>query len=193
MLRLLMAVVLLLGVPVFPAWTQDAEYCSTDGDSEPPSDTLRTVELPDFGLAVDIPSNYRAMKRQNGTVEILHPDDFEMLRCIAQGGLGASGYYSETIELVEPDPAMSLREQAMWSVGYALEADGRLTPAYTQMIEYDQNGFSGYIVRSSSGFAVTFLGNYPGGADLLNVTAGCDCDVEMQAVTDLLSNITVLE
>lgn len=184
---------LLLGVSLLPALAQEPEYCSTDGDFEPPAETLRTVALPDFGIAVEIPSNYRTMKRQDGIVEILHPDDFEMLQCIAQGGLGASGYYSETIQLVEPDPSITLREQAIWSVGYGFDANGRRIPAYSQITEYNQNSLSGYIVQSISGYSVTFLGTYPGGSKLLDVTAGCDCDVDMQAVIDVLSNITALD
>jgi hypothetical protein len=173
--------------------SQERELCDTDGDYEPASETLRTLELRDFGIAVGIPSNYRAMKLQNGDVDILHPDDYEMLQCVARGGAGARGYYSETIRLVAPDPTMSLRDQAIWAVGYGVEADGSRVPAYTQIIEYNQNGLSGYVVESLSEYGATFLGTYPGGQKLLEVTAGCDCPVEIEDVTRLLSNVTPLD
>jgi hypothetical protein len=44
-----------------------------------------------------------------------------------------------------------------------------------------------------SGYAVTFLGTYPGSGQLLEVTAGCDCPVEIEDVTRVLSRITSLD
>jgi hypothetical protein len=192
MQKLLIVLASLALLPM-PATLAQGQLCATDGEFEPASETLRTVELPDFGLAVAIPSNYRAMKRQDGSVSILHPDDFAVLQCIAQGGYGASGYYSETIQLVTPDPALSLRDQAIWSVGYQMDAGDRRLPAYSQVRDYSQNGFSGYLVESLSGYGVTFLGTYPGSSQLLEVSAACDCPVEMQDVETLLSNLTMLD
>lgn len=63
----------------------EPEWCETDGDYEPAAETYRTVELSDFRISVSIPENYRLMRRQNGEVEILHPDDFEWLQCLARG------------------------------------------------------------------------------------------------------------
>lgn len=176
-----------------PSTLAQGRICPDDGEFEPASETLRTVELPEFGLAVAIPSNYRAMKRQDGSVSILYPDDFAMLQCVVQGDYGARGYYAETIQLVAPDPAMSLRDQAIWSVGYQMDAGDRRLPAYSQIRDYSQNGFSGYLVESLSGYGVTFLGTYPGSNQLLEVSAACDCPVEMQDVETLLANMTVLD
>ena len=176
-----------------PTAAQAVDFCGTDGDYEPAAETLRTLELPNFGIAVEIPSNYRAMLRQNGEVEILHPDDFAMLQCLAQGGAGAHGYYSETIQLVTPDPDLSLREQAIWSVGYGFDENDNRIPAYADIVEYNQGDLSGYIVQSLSGYAVTFLGTYPGSRQLLEVSAGCDCSVEIEDVTEVLSRIMLLE
>ncbi|HIK44732.1 MAG TPA: hypothetical protein IGR64_07550 [Leptolyngbyaceae cyanobacterium M65_K2018_010] len=176
-----------------PTTLAQGQICPDDGDFEPAAETLRAVNLPDFGIVVAIPSNYRTMKRQDGSVLILHPDDFAMLQCVAQGGYGARGFYSETIQLVAPDPAMPLQEQAIWSLGHQDDTAGRRRPAYSQIRTYNQNGFSGYLVQSLSGYVVTFLGTYPGGRQLLEVSAGCDCPVEMQDVERLLSNITRLD
>lgn len=171
---------------------QSGQLCETDGNYEPAAETTRTVELPDFGISVEIPENYRAMKLQDGSVQILHPDDFEWLQCIARGGTGAHGYYSETIEQVEPDPSMSLREQAIWSVGYAINPDGRRRPAVGDVTPYQQNGLNGYVVSSMSGYGVAFLGTSPNSDQLLRVSASCDCEVEADAVTELLSGIKPL-
>lgn len=180
-----------LGMMPPPALAQ--ELCLTDDVPEPPAETLRTVDLPDFNLAVEIPSNYRVMKRQDGSVEILHPDDFEMFQCLLRGGYGGQGYYSEVIQLVDPDPTLSLREQAIWSVGYQLDSSGDRLPAYAQLLPYEgAGGLNGYVVESISGYGVRFLGTYDGSDRLLEVTARCDCDVPIEAATDLLERITVL-
>jgi hypothetical protein len=49
------------------------------------------------------------------------------------------------------------------------------------------------VVQSLSGYGATFLGTYPGSDQLLEVTAGCDCSVEIEDVTRVLSRITSLD
>lgn len=171
---------------------QSSQLCETDGNYEPAAEITRTVELPNFGISVEIPENYRAMKLQNSSVSILHPDDFEWLQCIARGGTGAHGYYSETIEQIQPNPSMSLREQATWTVGYAMNPDGSRRPIATDVTPYQHNGLNGYVVSSMSGYSAVFLGTSPNSDQLLRVSASCDCEVEAEAVTDLLAGIEPL-
>ncbi|MGP1385805.1 MAG: hypothetical protein ACTS2F_19765 [Thainema sp.] len=191
----LASIALLISAVIAPSGVQAqlSQQCETDGSYEPAAETTRTVELPDFGISIEIPENYRAMKLQDGAVQILHPDDFEWLQCIARGGTGAHGYYSETIEQVEPDPAMSLREQAIWSVGYATNPDGSRSPAVTDVVPYQHSGLNGYVVSSMSGYSAVFLGTSPDSDQLLRVSASCDCEVEAEAVTDLLAGIKPLD
>jgi hypothetical protein len=183
---------LTLGMSPDPALAQSPEICASNRAAESPADTLRTVMLPDFNLSVDIPSNYRAIKLQDGSVEILHPADFEILQCVLRGGEAGHGYYSEIIRLVEPDPSLTLREQAIWSVGYQLDSEGDRAPAYAQLLPYEgAGGINGYLVESISGYSVTFLGYYNGSDQLLEVNAGCDCGVGTEAVQTVLRRITV--
>lgn len=167
--------------------------CETDGDYEPPAETMRAVELPDLGVVVSIPENYRAMKLQSGAVQILHPDDFEWIQCLVRGGTGAHGYYSETIDTVPPESDQNLEEQAAWTVGYSYDEDGNREPGATEVIPHEENGFNGYIATSMTGYSVVFLGTMPESDELLRVSAGCDCEVETEAVTDLLSRIRPLD
>lgn len=88
---------------------------------------------------------------------------------------------------------MSLREQVSWATGYSINADGSRTPGATQVFPYQANGIDGYIATSQSGYSVIFLGTVPGLNGLLEVSAGCDCEVDIEAVTDLLMNIRPLE
>lgn len=172
---------------------QPRPVCTTDGSYEPAAETNRTIALPDFNIAVAIPANYRAMKLQDGAVQILHPADFEWLQCLARGGTGAHGYYSERIQQVQPHPTMSLPEQASWSVGYRVNPDGSRTPGATSLTPYQDNGLDGYIATSISGYSVVFLGTAPGSNLLLQISAGCDCEVDIEAVTDLLSRVQPLD
>ena len=185
-----------------------AKLCSSDGNYEPRSPTSRTVRLPDFGLEVDIPSNYRAMRRQNGRrqngrrqngqrqneqVVILHPDDFAMLHCIANGGYGGHGYYSESIELVERDRTLSLKDQAIGVMGYSTDAAGNRQPIAVNVLSYDRGDLSGYIATANTNYAVVFTGTLPGHSQLLQVSAVCDCEVEVEDVTRLLSKIRLMK
>lgn len=160
---------------------------------EPASETRRTVELSGLGVTVAIPENYRTMKLQGGAVRILHPADFDMIQCTARGGQGGHGLYSEIIDLVADDQTMNLREQATWLAGYSQNRDGSRTPAATQIIPYEKDKLSGYIVTNEAGYSVSFLGAIPGRDSLLEVFAGCDCEVDVEAITELLSHITVMD
>ena len=177
---------------IFPFNSTIAQICETDDNFEEAAQTSRTLELSQFGISVDIPSNYRAMARQNGTVEILHPDDYKIFQCLVNGGSAGSGYYSETIRLVEDDLTMNLAQQAIWSSGYSIDANGNHSPISDQIIPYQNNGISGYIVTTSSGYSVTFLGTISNEEKLLEVNASCDCNVIIDDLTNILNTIELL-
>ena len=188
----LMVSLLALNIGFVSSKTAQAQYRDCGlirRTNEPPSSTLRTIRLERFGIQVSSPENFRTMLRQDGNVQILHPDDFAMIECLAQGGRGGGGYYSETIRLVSQDPSLSLREQAIWSVGYDYE---NKIPIATQVIEYNQLSLSGYIVKSQTGSSVNFMGNVIGRTEILKVNASCDCLVEVKDLTTLLSRIQPL-
>lgn len=169
-----------------PLHAQPQQICDSSGAVVPAAETTRSVELANFGIQVTIPSNYRTMLFQDGRVEILHPDDFQFLQCLAQGGAGGRGYYSETIRWVDPEPNQTLREQARWSLG------GDREPYATEIMAYEADGISGYVSWTPGGYAVTFLGTVPGFDRILEVSANCDCEVAVEDVTSLLDRIEVL-
>jgi hypothetical protein len=191
----LMVSLLALNIGFVSSKTAQAQYRDCGlirRTNEPPSSTLRTIRLEQFGIQVSIPENFRTMLRQDGTVEILHPNDFAMIECLAQGGRGGGGYYSERIRLVSQDPSLSLREQAIWSVGYDYDIHQNKIPIATQVIEYNQLSLSGYIVTSRIGSFVNFMGNVTGRTEILEIDASCDCLVEVKDLTTLLSRIQPL-
>ena len=166
--------------------------CQSDGEYELPSSTYRTVKLETIGISVDIPENYRAMKKQDGLVEILHPDDYEWIQCLVNGGEGGHGYYSESIHLVDDDLTMNLKEQAINLSGYSIDRNGNRRPIDSMVLTYRKNGISGYIVASSIGYSVSFLGTIPGQSKLLQVNASCDCHVEIEDLIQVLDKIKPL-
>lgn len=161
------------------------KVCRGDDEPEPAAETQRTVELEQFNLQVNIPSNYRTMLRQDGVVEILHPDDYEMIVCLVQGGVGGHGYYAETINVIPRNPNLSLQQQAQNFI--------RQSMSNGNMKRYEEGDFSGYIHRSMSEYVVTFVGEHPDPDSLLVVGARCDCVVEVEQVTDLLSRMEWME
>ena len=62
-------------------------------DNMPTSSTYKTIELPSFGINVDIPSNSRTMLLQNGAIKILHPADYALIQCVARGEGYGRGHY----------------------------------------------------------------------------------------------------
>ena len=177
--------------PVLPEPSQDTatlakKQCVEDGTYEPAASNTRTVQIPDFGIEVDIPENYRTMRRQDGAIEILHPDDYEFIHCMMSGGEGLGhGYYSEFIEVIESGQVEDeLRE---------LQASYEASNLETR--EYRQGNFSGYMLSSGSrrrfGRAM-FIGRLDGNDRLFRITPSCDCDTEESEVVALLSKIRLM-
>lgn len=50
------------------------------------SETTRRLTLTQFGIALEIPENFRAMLRSDGSVEVMDPGTYRLFRCQAMGG-----------------------------------------------------------------------------------------------------------
>lgn len=72
-----------IGPPLMPP-IQSQPLCPNT-DDRTPLPTTRQVELKQFGIRVTIPSNFRTILRNGGTVSIAAPGDFNLLTCIAEG------------------------------------------------------------------------------------------------------------
>ena len=138
---------------------QDRQRLCTVGNSfEPNSKNFRTIKLEHYGIEVDIPSNYRSIKEQDGSVKILHPNYFALFQCIKNGGRGGQGYESLDINLIDRDSSMSLKKQAVLAVGYKTNIRGEKEPTEVEIFNYQVGEIAGYIVVSKIGQSYVFTG-----------------------------------
>jgi len=193
-LGLLAVLSLSVNIPSSSVVAQPGEDCFRyhDGHYEPASTTTRTIELSDLGIRVQIPENYRSMSMEDGSVRIVHPDDFAWLECVARGGFGGGGYYYESISRVEREPGMTLLQQARFQVGSRRQQDGSLFPTGIIQGRYQRSGLDGYIVRSETGLGVAFLGTVNDSRELIRISPSCDCEVILEDLADLLSRISAI-
>ncbi|MDB9316042.1 hypothetical protein PN462_23225 [Spirulina sp. CS-785/01] len=171
----------------FPVQAQ-ANSCPEEEKYEDvePAATTRIVEVPQFGIQVEIPNNYRTMLFQNGEVGILHPATFAYIQCVVRGDAYGRGFYGEFISTIDSKPTMGLREQA---VQY-MESNGS---DVDNIQEYESGGLSGYILEHRGGFrGATFFGFVPDSNKILMIRPSCDCDTTLEQLMELLSNIQVL-
>jgi hypothetical protein len=64
-------------LPSLPVIAQSG-YCPDPGPI-PAAETTRELELPQFGVTLTIPSNFRSILRNNGAVEIVNPGTYQVL------------------------------------------------------------------------------------------------------------------
>ncbi|MBV5260776.1 hypothetical protein FLX56_20380 [Synechococcus moorigangaii CMS01] len=74
----------------------------------------RTVKFEQFGIQLEIPRNFRTMLRNDGSISILKPGDFNLIRCLTEGVpvLGTNAMYPQTLRH-QPNPQnLTLQEFA---------------------------------------------------------------------------------
>jgi len=145
--------------------------CIVDQKFELASSKFRTVKLYHYGIEVDIPSNYRSIKEQDGSVKIIHPNYFAVFQCIKNGGRGGQGYESLDINLIDRDSSMSLKKQAVLAVGYKTNIRGEKEPTEVEIFNYQVGEIAGYIVISKIGQSYVFIGLIRGSNKIIQVSS----------------------
>jgi hypothetical protein len=142
------------------------ELCRETGRNAP-AKTSRTLELPQFGIDIDIPKNYRAMSLKNGSVGILDPDQFEILSCTARGGkvLGAHGWYLFSIRKIE-----NFKKAGLLDVVKQSEQS-----QYTNYNKYNLDGTMAIITSTGSSASAWFIP--PNTQKIVIMTVSCDCRI----------------
>lgn len=138
---------------------------------EETSQTTRTIKLDKFGIKIEIPSNYKTMLRNDGSVSILHPYTFEVIRCKY-----AQGIYDFYIQLLDNPKNLSLEQLARSSKasGYGV----------INTHKYNKNGIKAVVVdfTGGSGSYAYALFNVPGIDKVVSMSASCDCDVDKAGI-----------
>ncbi|MDG2615961.1 hypothetical protein P7L53_06850 [Thermoleptolyngbya sichuanensis XZ-Cy5] len=135
----------------------------------PASDSLRTLELPQFGVAIAIPENFRTRTLPDGTVEILDPGTFEVLRCVQQGGraIAPRGMYSFRIRSL-PNPANLALPDFLRQQG---EADPSAQSGNLDAMPV-------LITRPEPGYTVRGWFKSPDSQTVIVLAESCDCELE---------------
>lgn len=163
--------------------------CTVDENFEPNSKNFRTIRLEHYGLEVDIPSNYRSIKEQDGSVRILHPNYFALFQCIKNGGTGGQGYESLHISLIDRDSSISLKKQAVLAVGYKINDRGGKEPTEVEIFNYQAGEIAGYIVISKRGQSSVFTGLIRGSDKILQISS----NTSYKDITNLLVRLRLIK
>lgn len=173
---------------VEPGIAQPDQYCDDPG-SIPAAETTRNLELDTFGIELTIPSNFRAMRLNNGNVKIVDPGTYELLSCIARGGeaLGR-GYAYTLVRTVENPNNLELRQ--------LVEQKSR---DHEKISPYTFDGKQGYLVEYRNQEAVGIpdahaefwlnINDVPGA---VVISKSCDCSGMSESLVSLLERSSLL-
>ncbi|MBI4784597.1 MAG: hypothetical protein HY785_25275 [Oscillatoriophycideae cyanobacterium NC_groundwater_1537_Pr4_S-0.65um_50_18] len=167
-------------LPSLPAIAQSG-YCSDPGPI-PATETTRELELPQFGVTLTIPSNFRSILRNNGAVEIVNPGTYQVLTCVAQGGQALGrGYASIIVRSVNNSENIELQQ----FVEQNTRLQGRISP-------YALGNQPGYLVQSRSDSSAQFWLKPADRSDVVVISAGCDCRGMRDRLVSLLDRSSLL-
>lgn len=135
----------------------------------PASKTLRTLELPQFGIALDIPENFQSWVQTDGAVVIVDPGTFEVLSCVEQGGraIAPRGIYSFRITSL-PNPA-NLPLPAF------IQHQGESDQAPQQ---HNLEDIPVLLTRPEPGYTVRAWFTLPATQSVVVLSESCDCELE---------------
>lgn len=179
-----------LGLGGVPAIAQLEPYCDDPGSVEA-TDTTRDLELEQFGVELAIPSNFRAMLLNNGTVKIVDPGTYELLVCIARGGKALGRGYAQTrVRTVENPDNLDLRQL----VDQNSRENQEISP-------YTFDGQQGYLVTQESNdrpvgipdsYAALWIetDDAPGA---VVISRSCDCSGQRDRLLSLLERSNILD
>ncbi|MBF2084468.1 hypothetical protein [Thermoleptolyngbya sp. C42_A2020_037] len=176
LLVLFTGALLSIGIPLLPQRSAPTDVASEPGSAVcpdvaevPASDRLRTLELPQLGVAIAIPENFKIRTLPDGTVEVLDPGTFEVLRCVEQGGraIAPRGMYSFRIRSL-PNPANLALPDFLRQQG---EADPSAQSGNLDAIPV-------LITRPEPGYTVRAWFRSPDSQTVIVLAESCDCELE---------------
>lgn len=167
-------------LPNRPAIAQ-SRYCNDPGPI-PASEKTRELKLTQFGVTLMIPSNFRAILRNNGAVEIVNPGTYKVLTCVARGGQALGrGYASVIVRSVNNSKNLDLRQ----FVEQNTRLQSRISP-------YNLGDRQGYLVESRSDSIAQFWLDSADRANVTVISAGCDCRGMRDRLISILDRSSLL-
>lgn len=163
-----------------PAIAQSG-YCPDPGPI-PAAETTREFELPQFGMTLTIPSNFRAILRNNGAVEIVNPGTYQVLTCVAQGGQALGRGYTSII-------ARSVNNSENLELQQFVEQN---TNFQRQISPYALDGQIGYLVQSRSDSSAQFWLQPVDRSDVVVISAGCSCKGMREHLISILDQSSLI-
>jgi hypothetical protein len=164
-------------IPGFNDLPALAQRCGNT-EAVKPSKTTKTVNFKKFGIKIKIPSNYKTMARQDGSLSILDPGSFEAVRCKAPHGL-----YSFNLKLLPNPNNLSLAKLARSS--YSSYNGGSM-----KTYNYNRQKMQALLVDFEEGYSAYGIFKVPGIKGVVEMNASCDCEVNKQ---DIISYLKVTE
>jgi len=167
-------------LPILPA-IAESKYCNDPGPI-PAAETTRELELPQFGVTLAIPSNFRSILRNNGAVEIVNPGTYQVLTCVAQGGQALGrGYASIIVRSIDNPDKLDLQQ--------FIAQNSRLQRRISPYALGDQQG---YLVESRSDSSAQFWISPADVPDVVVISAGCDCRGMRDRLVSILDRSSLL-
>ena len=153
-----------------------------------PSESLRQLELEQFGIAVMIPENYRAILFNNGTVRIVDPGTYNLFRCRAIGGNPLGRGFTDLLIRSEPMPA----NQSLEAIVQETIVNDRYCTS-----SYSMDNQDGLLVQSCSSVRFSdmhaeFWVQSPVTDDIIVIETTCDCPGMADYLTEVLEQTTFL-
>ncbi|ASC71330.1 hypothetical protein XM38_022820 [Halomicronema hongdechloris C2206] len=171
-----------------PSLAQAENPCQNT-DTVLPAEDTRRLTLEQFGVALSIPANYRAILRNDGSVQVVDPGTYNLIRCQIQGGdLLGRGFSELVIRQVDAAAEDSL-ETVVRDAVYA-EAPG---PRPSSCISpYPLQGQQGYLVQTPTGRHAEFWLHPPNTSTITVLETSCDCQGMVDRLIEVLETTELL-
>ncbi|MGH1394885.1 MAG: hypothetical protein ACRAVC_12785 [Trichormus sp.] len=179
----MLGLLLTASLSITPSPSIAEEICRNIG-FVPPSETTRLVKFDKFGIQIKMPSNFRTMLLNDGTLEIIDSATFEILQCKARGGkvLFPHGYAPFRIKLI-PNP------QDLTPLDFAKRVRKYQGKTYT----YKLDGIDVVIIESISQMAVGAWFIVPGINGVVEMETSCDCETTKEDMVLQLDNTELIK
>ncbi|TVQ18063.1 MAG: hypothetical protein EA367_15810 [Leptolyngbya sp. DLM2.Bin15] len=163
------------------------EIC--EDNPERASSIRKTVDVPELGIRVEIPENFRVALMPRGVHEIISESEFELLSCGARGGyVRGRGRYVEEIGIVENPSQLDSLTLIINTIQESIYREG-------QSVFYTGELFSAIVVNAPSRTGFGNIGAWiqnPSSQEVVFVKIGCDCDVDLTSMFRILSRMSFL-